>query len=132
MIVTFTRSTKERRAELLAIKQMIDEAHRFREDRNLGAYANLVADIELARIKINPAKIHKISQAEKTAAFYRSYGRLPKSASSNELKHRWAFFDETLSYQSVLLLSFEKILRIGFEWELLGDAALKSKFTKWT
>jgi hypothetical protein len=125
----FIRSTRERRAEILVIKQMIDEAHRFRESWDLEAYANLMADIEIARVKLDPQSIDKISQAEETAAYYRSCAKPPKRADSNWLKRRFAFLDDQLRSVSRILVYFENQIRVGFEHEMLGGDVLK--FTKW-
>jgi hypothetical protein len=116
----FIRSTAERRAGITAIKLMIDEAHRLRENSDLEAYSNIIADIELARFRLHPEKIDKISQAEESAVFYRSYGKIIDQPPLTRIDEKFAFLDEVLKDQSELLVLFEDRLRLGFEEQMLG------------
>lgn len=116
----FIRSTPKRRAGITAIKLMIDEAHRLRENRDLTDYANMLADIELARVRLDPEPGTTIYEAEKTAIFYRSYGKITDKTSLDQIDEKYAFLDDRLRIQSQLLTHFENQIRIGFEEQMLG------------
>jgi hypothetical protein len=114
----FIRSTRKRRAGIVAIKHMIDEAHRFRESWDLEAYSNIIADIELARVRLDPEPGTTISEAEKTAIFYRSYGKITDKTPLDLIDEKFAFLDARLKAKSSLLTNFENQVRRGFEVEM--------------
>jgi hypothetical protein len=116
----FIRSTPERRAGITAIKLMVDEAHRLRENSDLEAYSNIVGNIELALTKINPKKADEIPRAEESADFYRSYGKITEKTPLTQIDEMFAFLDDQLKSKSERLVYFEDILRLGFEEQMLG------------
>jgi hypothetical protein len=120
LIVTYIRSTPERRAKLLVIKQMIDEAHRLREHRKIIDYANIIADIYMARIKLDPESIEEIPQAEQSANYIRSCGKQLGNTPTNHTNNQLVFLDNKLKSQSRLLVLFENQLRTSFTQEMLG------------
>jgi hypothetical protein len=116
----FIRSTPERRAGITAIKLMIDEAHRLRENCDLADYANMVADIELALAKINPKRAYSISKAEELAAFFRSQGKITDKTPLDQIDQKYASLDSQLKSKSERLVLFEDLVRLGFEEQMLG------------
>jgi hypothetical protein len=112
------RSTSERRAGVLKLKLMFDEAHRLREEGNIEAYANQIAEINLTYFKLNPEHADKIPLIEEYAAFTRSQGKAPDYSKANWRKDNFAYLDERLQSAAYILRSFEKQLRIGFDAEM--------------
>jgi hypothetical protein len=112
----FIRSTPERRAGIAAIKLMIDEAHRLRENSNLEAYSNMIADIELVQVKIDPSRLSETPDTN----FYRSYGKITEKTPLTRIDEKFAFLDSQLRSQSRILIHFENQIRTGFEEQMLG------------
>jgi hypothetical protein len=118
----WVRSTPERRAGVLKIKLMIDEAHRLREDYDLFAYANIIANIHMALVEINPMKRNEISleKSKRHTALLRSYGSQPELLSPNWFDEQLSFLDNQIkNFLSPRLVHFENILRLSFAYEIV-------------
>lgn len=63
--LTFLEYTPERRAGVLELKIMYDEAARLREEDNILAYANQIVDIEIYYARLDPSFFDRLAQAEK-------------------------------------------------------------------
>lgn len=116
--MTFIRSTPERRAGVLQLKLMFDEAHRLREEDNIWGYAHQIAEIDLAYAKLNPKYADKLTQKEKSAAVTRSMGKKPDYPAPNWRKNNYNYLDKQLQLSAGILGHFENQLRIGFSTEM--------------
>lgn len=110
----FIKSTPERRAGVLQLKLMVDEAHRLREEDNIWGYAHKIADIDLALAKLDPYYSDKLPQKEKSAAITRSMGQAPDNSDPNWREDNFTYLDKQLQSTAKLIVIFEDELRQGF------------------
>ena len=116
--ITFLEYTPERRAGVLELKIMFDEAARLREEDNIVAYANQIADIEVFYAKLNPSFFHRLAQAEKSASFARSMASPLNNPNPQWRKKSYTYLEGQISSLARMLLHFENELRIGFRAKL--------------
>lgn len=124
----FIRSTPERRARIFQLKLMFDEAYRLRQDYDIEAYANQIAEIDLAYAKLNPRYADKMVEEEKSAARTRSVGKVPDFSTPNWQEDNFAYLDRQLNFSAEMLVCFEEEVRIGFSAEMENTALELTKF----
>lgn len=117
--LTFLEYTPDRRAGVLELKIMFDEAARLREEDNIWAYANQIADIEMFYVQLDPYFADRLAQAEKCASIARSMATPPSDLNPHWRKKSYAYLDGQIRSLAKMLGHFEDRLRIG----------LKVKFT---
>ncbi len=119
MTFKYLRSTPERRAAIFKIKLMFDEAHRLREEGNLAALAEQIADIQIHMAEINRGREKALFTHDEeceSAAFVRANGA----------KAGFQFLDIHLESSAESLRLLEEMLRISFEVEMADSSGVES------
>jgi hypothetical protein len=125
----FIDNTPERRTGVFQLKLMFDEAYRLRDEYDLAGYADQVAAIKLAYLRLNPTYADtNWEKAEESAAFTRSVSLPQYCPDAEQTKKNFDFLDDILRIEAQRLISFEKQLRMGLENKLKYPSSKLFKF----